>query len=271
MGLLGPNGAGKTTTVKAIATLISPESGRVRVSGYDTEKDLRAARLSMGVTFGGEAGLYGRLSAHDNLRYFSSMYPRGAVPPGRIPSLLAQVGLEERQDDLVGTYSRGMKQRLHLARVLLHDPDVLLLDEPSSGLDPAGAKTLRDLVGETLRPLGKAVLLTTHDLRECEHLCDQVLVMSGGQVLAEAAPSALRAAAATELGSRLRVPGRPSEAVLQAAARLGSVESGVGSDLVLFTKDPAGAVASLLAVDNALTISVEEPTLEDAYLRLVVK
>src|SRR3954451_22732051 len=143
-GLLGPNGAGKTTTIKMLITLLIPTEGSARVLGLDVVKDAREVRKRIGYVFGGERGAYDRLSGLDNLRYFSELY---GVPPSvqkrRIPELLDLVGLTGREKERVEGYSRGMRQRLHIARGLLHDPPVVVLDEPTLGLDPVGARELR--------------------------------------------------------------------------------------------------------------------------------
>src|SRR6266540_274259 len=159
-GLLGPNGAGKTTTIKMLITLLIPTSGSARVLGLDVVKDSREVRKRIGYVFGGERGLYERLSAYDNLRYFAELY---AVPPreqkARIAELLELVGLAGREKERVEGYSRGMRQRLHIARGLLHDPSVLFLDEPTIGLDPVGARELRSLVASLVSEQRKTVLL----------------------------------------------------------------------------------------------------------------
>jgi ABC-2 type transport system ATP-binding protein len=131
-GMLGPNGAGKTTTVKMLTTLLYPTSGHARVLGFDVVKDEARVREKIGFIFGGERGLYWRLSGYDNLRYFAALYRVDpAVSAKRIPMLLEMVGLKDRGEEKVEGYSRGMKQRLHIARTLLHDPEVVFLDEPT--------------------------------------------------------------------------------------------------------------------------------------------
>src|SRR5438309_5475372 len=161
-GLLGPNGAGKTTTIKMLITLLIPTAGTARVLGRDVVKDAREVRKRIGYVFGGERGVYERLSGYDNLRYFAELY---GVPPRlqrrRIEELLELVGLRGREQERAEGYSRGMKQRLHVARGLLHDPEVVFLDEPTIGLDPVGARELRSTIA-ALVEAGKTILMTTH-------------------------------------------------------------------------------------------------------------
>ena len=143
-GLLGPNGAGKTTTIKMLITLLIPTAGSARVLGLDVVEQAHEVRKRIGYVFGGERGVYERLSGYDNLRYFAELY---GVPPSeqrrRIEELLEIVGLKGREHERAEGYSRGMKQRLHVARGLLHDPDVIFLDEPTIGLDPVGAREVQ--------------------------------------------------------------------------------------------------------------------------------
>ena len=161
-GLLGPNGAGKTTSIKILATLLLPSSGRASVLGHDPAAEPWKVRPLIGYVFGGDRGLYDRLSARDNLSYFADVYRLPRREKGRrIDELLELVGLRGRERERVETYSRGMRQRLHIARGLLHDPPVLFLDEPTIGLDPVGARELREAVS-ALKDAGKTILLTTH-------------------------------------------------------------------------------------------------------------
>src|SRR5205809_5166837 len=179
-GLLGPNGAGKTTTIKMLITLLIPTGGSARVLGLDVVRQAREVRKRIGYVFGGERGVYERLSGYDNLRYFAELY---GVPAreqkARIELLLEMVGLKGREHERAEGYSRGMKQRLHVARGLLHDPDVVFLDEPTIGLDPVGARELRATIS-TLVEAGKTVLLTTHYMFEADALCDRIAVIEKG-------------------------------------------------------------------------------------------
>src|ERR687884_172114 len=191
-GLLGPNGAGKTTTIKMLITLLIPTAGTARVLGYDVVEHPREVRRRIGYVFGGERGVYERLSGYDNLRYFAELY---GVPPRvqrqRIEELLELVGLKGREHERAEGYSRGMKQRLHVARGLLHDPQVLFLDEPTIGLDPVGARELRATIS-SLVDAGKTVLLTTHYMFEADALCDRIAVISRGEIVAEGTPVELK-------------------------------------------------------------------------------
>ena len=191
-GLLGPNGAGKTTTVKILTTLLIPTAGRVTVLGHDAVKDAAALRSQIGFVLGGERGLYYRLSGRDNLRYFAELY---SIEPrkirSRIDGLLELVGLGDRADERVAGYSRGMKQRLHIARTLLHEPRVLFLDEPTMGLDPVGARNLREVI-KRLQSEQKTILLTTHYMFEADALCQRIAILNEGKIVAQGTPQDLK-------------------------------------------------------------------------------
>jgi len=192
-GLLGPNGAGKTTTIKMLSTLLLPTSGNARVAGFDVVRQEREVRRRLGVVLGGDRGLYWKLSARDNLAYFAHLYgmPRRSIA-ARVDELLETVGLLDRAADRVEGFSRGMKQRLHLAKALLHDPPVIFLDEPTIGLDPAAAITLRRIV-QSLVP-EHTVLLTTHYLHEADELCARIAIIDHGKVIVEDTPAGIKRA-----------------------------------------------------------------------------
>src|SRR5512143_3304280 len=191
-GLLGPNGAGKTTTVKMLTTLLIPTSGSASVKGFNVVAQAEEVRKRIGFIFGGERGLYWRLSGMDNLRYFASLYGIDPdVSKKRIPYLLEMVGLKGRGDEKVEGYSRGMKQRLHVARTLLHDPNVLFLDEPTIGLDPVGARDFRNVI-LNLQAENKTILLTTHYMFEADALCNRIAVINHGKIIALDTPGGLK-------------------------------------------------------------------------------
>jgi ABC-2 type transport system ATP-binding protein len=191
-GLLGPNGAGKTTTMKMLATLLIPTSGTIRVLGIDPLARPREVRARLGAMLSGERSLYWKLTARENLEYFAALYH---VPPretrARIDRVLAAVKLSDRADDYVERYSTGMRQRLALARALLPDPPLVVLDEPTVGLDPQASRDLRDRVRE-LKAQGRTVLLTTHYMEEADQLCDRVAIIDHGRIVALDTPAALK-------------------------------------------------------------------------------
>jgi ABC-2 type transport system ATP-binding protein len=191
-GVLGPNGAGKTTTLKMLATLLEPTSGEARVLGIDVRARPREIRARLGAMLSGERSLYWKLTGRENLEYFAALYH---VPPrqtrARIDGVLAAVGLADRADDYVERYSTGMRQRLALARALLPDPPLLILDEPTVGLDPQAARDLRERVRE-LRRQGRTVLLTTHYMEEADQLCDRVAIIDHGRIVALDTPANLK-------------------------------------------------------------------------------
>jgi len=276
-GLLGPNGAGKTTTVKMLATLLIPTGGAARVLGDDVVKDADAVRRRIGFIFGGERGLYWRLSGIDNLRYFGSLYHVDPdVAKKRIPYLLELVGLKDRGNERVEGYSRGMKQRLHVARTLLHDPEVLFLDEPTIGLDPVGAREFRQVI-RNLQSEQKTILLTTHYMFEADALCQRLAVINHGRIVALDTPARLKEHVRDLSVIELEVFGVPPQVVERMRAQP-FVESVAVENRdqkqVLLVQSPRGseAVPDLLATLNGLHVGrvvVREPTLEDAYVRLV--
>ena len=191
-GLLGPNGAGKTTTMRMLATLLLPSAGHAEVLGVDVERHPRQVRRRLGCVLGDGRSLYWKLTARENLHYFAALYH---VPPAltreRVDRALATVELSDRADDYVERYSMGMRQRLLLARALLPDPPLLLLDEPTVGLDPQSARHVREVVVAE-RDRGRTVLLTTHYMEEADQLCDRLAIIDGGRIIALGTPSELK-------------------------------------------------------------------------------
>jgi len=188
VALLGPNGAGKTTTARMLSCLIAPTSGRAWVDGRELNEDPSHIRATVGVLTE-SPGLYKRLSAWHNLRFFAELYGvRNAEE--KIEEYLRFFGLWERRNEPVATYSKGMRQKLALARALLHEPRVLLLDEPTAGLDPESARSVREFISE-LKGAGRAVLLCTHNLPEAERLCDRIVLLRT-RLIAQGTPEELK-------------------------------------------------------------------------------
>jgi ABC-2 type transport system ATP-binding protein len=269
-GLLGPNGAGKTTLVKILSTVLLPTSGRARVLGHDVVEETRAVRPLIGIVFGGERGLYWRLSGRQNLEYWGALYKLSAADTRqRTEELLERVGLTDRADERVETYSRGMKQRLHLARGLIGDARVLFLDEPTTGMDPLAAREFRNLIGE-LRGEGRTILLATHDMAEAEAVCDRVTLIDRGRILATESPRTLGHMisrfqridvddADEELLARIaRLPGVSSVVPVGDGARIEVAEQGVTAD-----------VLRVLVEGGVTSVRTSVPSLEEVYVHVI--
>jgi ABC-2 type transport system ATP-binding protein len=276
-GLLGPNGAGKTTTIKMLITLLLPTAGQARVLGHDVVREARDVRRKVGYVFGGDRGLYERLSGLDNLRYFAELY---GVPPReskqRVAELLELVGLTGREKERVEGYSRGMRQRLHIARGLLHRPEVLFLDEPSIGIDPVGARELRATV-KNLVETGTTVLLTTHYMFEADELCDRIAVIAQGRIVALDTPHDLKQQVTTGTVLEIEVFGLPDGLVEKVRAETDVLSvmvdvRGQAEVLAVHARpgtDVTQTVMRHLDGSRFGRVITREPTLEDAYIELV--
>ncbi|GAA3117105.1 daunorubicin resistance protein DrrA family ABC transporter ATP-binding protein [Streptomyces rameus] len=269
-GLLGPNGAGKTTLCKILTTTLEPTTGSAWVLGLDVTRQSRAVRRSIGLVFGGDRGLYGRLSARENLWFWGAMYGlRRSVLRSRAELLLDRVGLLDRADSRVDTFSRGMKQRLHLARGLVGDPRVLILDEPTVGMDPVAALDFRTLVAE-LREEGRTVLLTTHDMAEAAAVCDRVSLIDRGRLIMTEDTDAV----GRLLSSYERVVAQGVSAELarrvEAIAGVVAVRHEAGR-LEAETEEPSAtsSVLAVLAGAGVHQVSTARPDLSEVYLHLV--
>lgn len=273
-GIVGPNGAGKTTTVKMLSTLLLPTSGTAEIFGFDIQRDTKKIRPCIGFTFGGNKGLYSRLSGLDNLRYFAELY---SIDPDtfhkRIGDLLEIVGLTGRENDRVETYSSGMQQRLHLARAMLHDPDLIFLDEPTVGIDPIGAREIRSLVKE-LVALGKTILLTSHYMYEMEELCDRIAVVNHGKIIALDTPVALKSRSSGDSVVIIQAPkGEISwQEKLQSLNEYISNVHTSGETVSIYTRTPSKVLnvfAPLLENNIITNIEVRNATLEDVYVQII--
>ena len=271
-GFLGPNGAGKTTTIRLLLGLLEPTAGRATVLGCDTRDGGGGIRERSGALLE-HHGLYERLSAEENLAFYARVWRMGGTARvDRIRELLEPLGLWDRRKEPVGRWSRGMKQKLAVARALLHRPTLLFLDEPTAGLDPVAAASLRDELGGLVGREGVTVFLTTHNLAEAERLCGRVAVIKQGRLRAVGHPDELKARSAT----RAEITGRGfTEATLSAVrARPGVVRAELQNGrLVLELAESADTapLVALLVQSGALVEEVRKDTgsLEDVFLTLM--
>jgi len=272
-GFLGPNGAGKTTTISMICGLLKPTEGEVLVQGLSVADDPRAVKRRMGVV-PQEVALYEELSARANLEFWGGIFDlRGKEMKDRVAELLDQVGLDERASEPVKNFSGGMKRRLNLAMGLVHDPQLILLDEPTVGIDPQARHKILEIVKQIVAK-GRTVLYTTHYLEEAEDLCDRLAIIDNGCILAEGSVDELKAQLGE--GSLLTVQGGFGAADLTTAASgvsgLQPVEIADGRGMLLVGRDGPGVSHALEGLFQAgLTfddICIKEPNLEDLFLRL---
>src|SRR5580658_5630413 len=276
-GLLGPNGAGKTTLVKILSTLLLPSGGRAAVLGHDVTTDAEWLRPRIGLVLGGERGLYNRINARDNLRYFADLYGiPGSEREERIRAVLQRVGLTESADRRVEEYSRGMKQKLHIARGILHRPQMLFLDEPTIGLDPKSARETRKLVRSLIAD-GVTIFLTTHYMFEAEELCPELAVMSKGRIVARDTVAGLRSRVGGDRTLEVEAYGFEDREV-ERLQRLPGISKVVGEDfgplMRLTMRDRTGEtspdqIRGLLTGHPELSVRERRTSLEDVYLDLV--
>ncbi|MCB9463599.1 MAG: ABC transporter ATP-binding protein [Candidatus Eisenbacteria bacterium] len=266
VGILGPNGAGKTTLVETLEGLRSPTSGRVTVLGRDPASDAPALRERIGVQLQA-THLPSDLTTYETLRLFRSFYEAGLQPD----EVLSLVDLESKSKARVGTLSGGQKQRLAVGLALVSDPELVLLDEPTTGLDPAARRELHAVV-VALRERGRSVLLTTHYIEEAEALCDRVIVMRAGEIVADGSPFELLRRSRGQSTVWIEVAGELDPVPLfQSGAK---PEGRQGGHYRFVTSDPAAFVVALGRVlqDQGLELldlRLKRPTLEDVYLELV--
>jgi ABC-2 type transport system ATP-binding protein len=191
-GLLGPNGAGKSTTIRMLCTLLEPTSGTAQVNGFDIVRQANDVRRSLGTVLAGERSIYWKLTGRENLEYFAALYH---IPPAiakkRVEELIERMEIKDRSNELVEKYSTGMRQRIAIAKALLARPPILLLDEPTLGLDPQAARRVRELIAE-LKQEGHTVLLTTHYMEEADLLSDRIGIIDTGKVIALDTPEGLK-------------------------------------------------------------------------------
>lgn len=267
-GLLGPNGAGKTTTFKIISTLLYPDKGTVHIGDFDVRYNVKSIRKLLGVSFGTDL-IYHRLTARSNLLYFARIY--GVLnPKDRADELLAFMNLTDRADDLVETFSLGMKSRLAIARSLLHDPPILLFDEPTIGLDPSFAIELRELISKMAKD--KTILLSTHYMEEADQICDKIGLIDKGSIISLDTPENIK----SKLQNKTYVISgvfRP-ELTDQIKEVMGVKSAYISKGMlrVIFTNESYLKDVDRLIEKNKtedLQMKAVSPTLEDAFISLV--
>ncbi|MCW3991374.1 MAG: ABC transporter ATP-binding protein, partial [Candidatus Bathyarchaeota archaeon] len=276
-GLLGPNGAGKTTTIRMLAGLLSPTGGYALVNGHDVVKESLRVREIVGILTENPS-LYDRLTALENMEFFAEAYgvtdrvERG----GRIRELLEFFDLWGRRGDKAGSFSKGMKQKLAIARALVHRPEILFLDEPTSGLDPSSSKDIRDLMEGLSRREDQTILLSTHRLEDADRLCSRVMIIKDGGSVVVGSPEELRRMAGTPvLEVRLRKADEGVVRSVEALEQVSGVSLGDEPDRMVVSLSDVEETTPLVvrsvveAGGMVLSVNVVEPSLEEAYLKLV--
>lgn len=276
-GLLGPNGAGKTTMIKILTTMLTPSSGEVSVLGLNPVTDAKKLRPHINFILGGERNLYWRLSAYDNLAYFSDLYkiPR-AEQHERIQELLELVGLQDVAHQRVETFSKGMKQRLQIARGLVNKPEILFLDEPSIGLDPVSARKLREIIRQ-LNENGTTILLTTHYMFEADELCDRIAFIDKGELVEVDSPQNIKQKTNNVTVVEFSVIGMEPSKIQELTHHpdihhLHSEQQDFLTKVKLHTTDPQGVVPIIYENMKGAIIqdlSITKPSLEDVYVQLI--
>jgi len=272
-GFLGPNGAGKTTTINLLLGLLEPTSGRAEVLGFNTVAQAEQIRARTGALLE-HTGVYEQMSAEDNLEFYGRAYQ---MDPGdrkaRIKELLLGMGLWDRRKERAGKWSRGMKQKLALARALLHRPQLVLLDEPTAGLDVMAAKTVREDLASLVASEGVTVFLTTHNMTEAERLCSQVAVIRAGRLVAVGHPDDLRARAGAP---RLEVVSsdfnEQARQVVQAHSSVMSISANNGHwDIELGAEADSSELIALLVASGVQVEEVRrgQASLEDVFVTLM--
>lgn len=277
--LLGPNGAGKTTTVKIAGTLLTPDIGNVQIANINAVGHPREARKHMSLLLGGESGFYQRVSAIDNLRYFADLAGVPYHEQGkRIHDALEQVDLLDKAQDRVQTFSRGMWQRLHIARALISRADLLLLDEPTTGLDPENARKVREII-HNLRDQGMAILLTTHEMSEAEKLADTVAVINHGTIIARGSVSQLASLQHIDHVTMYTYEADKSSLLDSLLEQLQSLDGVIWSEITeshgvcnitLAWSNPVEQnYATLLPNEGLQRLGERKPSLEEIYLTII--
>jgi ABC-2 type transport system ATP-binding protein len=264
-GFLGPNGAGKSTTISMLCTLVTPTAGHAEVAGFDVVRERDQVRRNIGLVFQ-DTTLDGYLSAERNLRLHAELYgiPRSLIP-GRLQQVLEMVGLWDRKDSKVATFSGGMKRRLEIARGLMHSPRVLFLDEPTVGLDPQTRSSIWSYIRELKQAEDITIFLTTHYMDEAEY-CDRIAIMDHGQIIALDTPEALKASIGKD---RVQIHTDDAAAAIAALEKQFQLTANVVEGAVTFAVEQGEAFVPRLFAEFELpirSVSVARPTLDDVFM-----
>jgi ABC-2 type transport system ATP-binding protein len=273
-GLLGPNGAGKSTIIAIMCGLLKPSSGDVLVGGIDLQSDPKAAKRLMGVV-PQDIALYPALSARENLRFWGLLYGLGGKAlESRVAEVLEIVDLADRQKDRIATFSGGMKRRINIAAALLHQPQILIMDEPTVGIDPQSRNHILETVKRLNTERAMTIVYTSHYMEEVAYLCQRLAIIDHGRVISMGSLEEIRRLIGNETLIRLRVE-EPEESLIAAVSAIPGVSRVQGSEsgIVAWVGEPAEELPQLLTVvkqhgKRLLGIEVEEPTLESVFLQL---
>jgi ABC-2 type transport system ATP-binding protein len=271
LGIIGPNGAGKTTAIRMACCILKPDFGDIKISGISIHEDPIKIKSMIGY-LPEEPNLYERFKAKDLLKYFAELYgvPKNDID-GRIDDLLELVGMTERKDDRINTFSKGLRQRISVARALVHDPDIIILDEPTMGLDPATANSIRDFV-RNLKG-NKTMILCTHYMAEADSLCDRVAILNKGKIIDVGTPGYLKSKIHGDVILKVRIQNHDDvtsyEEQLTKFASVGAVNFVDGEYLIsLKYRNEISEIVDLFG-NNVNSINTKEPTLEDVFINTV--
>jgi ABC-2 type transport system ATP-binding protein len=269
LGIIGSNGAGKTTTIRIICCILKPDSGDVLVDGHSIQIDPIKIKSMIGY-LPEEPNLYERFKARELLRYFAELYgvPKGEIE-SRIEELLELVGMSDRADDKINTFSKGLRQRVGIARALIHDPPIIIFDEPTMGLDPATAKTIRGFIRKLKGK--KTIILCTHYMDEAESLCDRVAIVNKGQIIDIGTPEYLESKVHGDIILKVRV-NNPQSIDTNKIKNICSVDAlsidGNEFSVSLNSRKDISQIVDVFG-EEVVSVNTKEPTLEDVFINTV--
>lgn len=277
-GFLGPNGAGKTTTIRVLCSLLKPDEGKATIDGHDIVKEASTVRSVIGLLPEPElSGLYERMTPIENLTFFAKLYNMSERQiQNRVKEILDMMDLWGRRNDRVGTFSRGMRQKLSIARAIIHDPKVLFMDEPTTGLDPAAAKSFREFLARLCKQLNRTVFLCTHNLPEADMICDRIAIINHGQIAMVGETSELRKSLWKKRTFTLTLLPGFDKSIAEKLSKIGTVENlKLKRNIIQFETDKPDEVNPLIVqriVESGgriLTLQEEKKTLEDIYMKII--